>query len=103
MPTFRRLLGFLRPYRRTVIWSLVFACAAMAMTIAIPLIIGAAVNAINPPSDRDALLPLALALVGAGLLRLVLTVIRRLIAGKVSLAVEFDLRELVYQHLQRLE
>ena len=56
MPTFRRLLGFLRPYRRTVIWSLVFACLAMVMTIAIPLVIGAAVNAIND-HDRDALFP----------------------------------------------
>ena len=48
-------------------------------------------------------MPLALALVGAGLLRLGLTVVRRLIAGKVSLAVEFDLRQGVYEHLQRLE
>src|SRR5690349_14571436 len=102
MVTFRRLLGFLRPYRRTVIWSLVFACLAMVMTIAIPLVIGAAVNAIND-HDRDALLPLALALIVAGLLRLGLTVVRRLIAGKVSLAVEFDLREGVYRHLQELE
>ncbi len=102
MATFRRLLGFLRPYRRTVIWSLAFACAAMVMTVIIPLLIGAAVNAIQR-KDADPLLPLALALVGAGILRLGLTVVRRLIAGNVSLAVEFDLRERVYQHLQALE
>jgi ATP-binding cassette subfamily B protein len=96
------LLGFLRPYRRTVIWSLVFASAAMVMTVAIPLLVGAAVDAIND-DDRSALLPLALALVGAGVLRLGLTVVRRLIAGRVSLAVEFDLRELIYGHLQALE
>jgi len=30
-------------------------------------------------------------------------VVRRLVAGKVSLAVEFDLRQLFYAHLQRLE
>ena len=102
MPTFRRLLGFLRPYRRTVIWSLAFAWAAMVITVVVPLLIGAAVDAINE-GDRDALMPIALALVGAGLLRLGLTVVRRLIAGKVSLAVEFDLRQGVYEHLQRLE
>jgi ATP-binding cassette subfamily B protein len=102
MVTFRRLLGFLRPYRRTVIWSLVFASAAMVMTVTIPLLIGAAVNAINR-DDRSALLPLALALVGAGVLRLGLTVFRRLIAGRVSLAVEFDLRQAIYGHLQALE
>ena len=39
----------------------------------------------------------------AGLLRLLLTVGRRLIAGQVSLAVEFDLRQVFYEHLQKLE
>jgi ABC-type multidrug transport system fused ATPase/permease subunit len=102
MPTFRRLLGFLRPYRRAVIGSLVFAWLAMGLTVLIPLLIGAAVDAITE-HRRDDLLPLALAIVGAGLLRLGLTVVRRLIAGKVSVAVEFDLRERFYQHLQLLE
>ena len=102
MATLKRLFGFLRPYRRTVIWSLVFAWLAMVMTVTIPLLIGSAVDAINT-GDRSVLLPLALGLVGAGFLRLGLTVVRRLIAGKVSLAVEFDLREGVYQHLQELE
>jgi ATP-binding cassette subfamily B protein len=102
MPTFRRLLGFLRPYRRTVIWSLVFAWAAMGMTVLIPLLIGSTVDAIND-EDRSAILPLALAIIGAGVLRLGLTAARRVIAGKVSVAVEFDLREAMYEHLQRLE
>jgi ATP-binding cassette subfamily B protein len=100
--TFRRLLGFLRPYRRRVLASLVFAWLAMGMTVLIPWLVGEAVDAIEG-SDRDELLPLALAIVGAGLLRLCLTFVRRIIAGKVSLAVEFDLRERVYRHLQTLE
>ncbi len=100
--TFRRLLGFLRPYRRSVIASLVFAWFAMGMTVLIPWLVGQAVNAIAD-GDRSAILPLVLAIVGAGVLRLGLTVIRRLIAGKVSVAVEFDLRERMYQHLQSLE
>ena len=103
MSTFRRLLGFLRPYRRAVVGSLVFAWMAMGMTVLIPWLVGRAVNAIEPPSDRSAILPLALAIVGAGLLRLGLTVVRRLVAGRVSVAVEFDLRERLYEHLQTLE
>ena len=46
--------------------------------------------------DKDELWPLALAILGAGVLRLGLTVVRRIIAGKVSVAVEFDLREHMY-------
>jgi ATP-binding cassette subfamily B protein len=102
MRTLRRLFGFLRPYRRTVIWSLVFAWAAMVMTVVIPLLVGSAVDAIES-GDRDKLLPLALAIVAAGLVRLGLTVVRRVIAGKVSVDVEFDLRERMYSHLQSLE
>jgi ABC-type multidrug transport system fused ATPase/permease subunit len=105
MGTFRRLLGFLRPYRRTVIFSLILAWAALGFTVLIPWLVGQTVDAIDPTggTDRDAVLPLALAIVGAGLFRLVLTFSRRLVAGKVSLAVEFDLRERMYRHLQALE
>jgi ATP-binding cassette subfamily B protein len=102
MRTFRRLLGFLRPYRRSLIISLALAWLAMGMTVLIPLLVGGAVNAIES-GRRDDILPLTLALLGAGLLRLALTVGRRLIAGRVSLAVEYDLRQRFYEHLQRLE
>jgi ABC-type multidrug transport system fused ATPase/permease subunit len=95
-------MGFLRPYRRQLWGSLAFAWAAMGMTVLIPWLIGRAVNAIQD-GDKPDLLPLALAIVAAGILRLGLTVVRRLVAGRVSLAVEFDLRQLFYAHLQRLE
>ena len=39
----------------------------------------------------------------AGVLRLALTVARRLVAGRVSLGVELDLRNGMYAHLQSLE
>ncbi|MET0306141.1 MAG: ABC transporter ATP-binding protein [Solirubrobacterales bacterium] len=102
MATYRRLMGFLRPYRRQLWGSLVFAWAAMGMTVLIPWLIGRAINAIEA-GDRPDLLPLAIAIVVAGILRLGLTMVRRVVAGKVSLAVEFDLRQLFYAHLQRLE
>jgi ATP-binding cassette subfamily B protein len=95
-------MGFLRPYRAQLWGSLVFAWAAMGMTVLIPWLIGEAVNAVKDGNKPD-LLPLALAIVGAGILRLGLTVVRRVVAGKVSLAVEFDLRQQFYAHLQRLD
>jgi ABC-type multidrug transport system fused ATPase/permease subunit len=100
--TFRRLMGFLRPYRRALWGSLLFAWLGIGMSVLIPLLIARAVNAIER-HDKPALLPLALAIVGAGVLRLGLIVVRRLVAGKVSLAVEFDLRQAFYAHLQKLD
>jgi ATP-binding cassette subfamily B protein len=96
------LLGFLRPYRTQLWASLIFAWAAMGMTVLIPWLLGRAVNAIQDGNKHE-LLPLALAIVGASLLRLGFTVVRRLVAGTISLGVEFDLRQAFYKHLQRLE
>ncbi len=101
-PTYRRLMGFLRPYRKQLWWSLAFAWLAMGMTVVIPPLIGHTVNEIQD-GNRNALLPLAAAIVVAAILRVGLTVVRRLVAGKVSLAVEFDLRQRFYSHLQSLE
>jgi ABC-type multidrug transport system fused ATPase/permease subunit len=95
-------MGFLRPYRVQLWGSLIFAWAAMGMTVLIPWLIGRAVDAIEA-GDKPDLLPLALAIFGAGVLRLGLIVVRRVVAGKVSLGVEFDLRQTFYAHLQRLE
>src|SRR6201992_3007351 len=102
MRTYRRLMGFLRPYRVQLWGSLLFAWAAMGMTVLIPWLIGRAVNAIEDGNKPD-LLPLALVILGAAILRMGLTVVRRLVAGKVSLAVEFALRQIFYPHLQKLE
>ena len=101
-PTYRRLMGFLRPYRKQLWWSLAFAWLAMGMTVVIPPLIGHTVNEIQA-GNKGALLPLAAAIVVAAILRVGLTVVRRLVAGKVSLAVEFDLRQRFYSHLQSLE
>ena len=102
MSTFWRLLGFLRPYRKGVIWSFVLAGGALGATVLIPFLTGLAINAVDS-GDRHRLTMLALAILVAGLARLVLSVFRRLLAGEVSLGVEVDLRNTLYGQLQRLE
>jgi ATP-binding cassette, subfamily B, bacterial len=116
MRTFYRLLGFLAPYRRGLAASWLLASGAMAMTVLLPLLTGYAVEAIDTGArhtlhhevarhahDRSRLLDLALVILAAVLLRWGLTYWRRLIAGRVSLGVEYDLRERLYGQLQRLE
>src|SRR4051794_27160109 len=102
MATFGRLLGFLRPYRRGVAVSAALAAVAMVMTAAIPWLAGRAIDQMGE-GDRSGLRTLALAVLAAGPLRLALTVARRLVAGRVSLGVELDLRQRMYGHLQSLE
>jgi len=102
MRTFFRLLGFLRPYRAGVLWSLGLAALAIGGTVAIPWLTGRAIDQIGR-GDRGGLELVAVAIAGAGLLRLALTVARRLVSGQVSLGVELDLRNRMYSHLQSLE
>src|SRR5947209_2850333 len=102
MSTFRRLLGFLGPYRRGVSVSFALAFGAIGATVLIPYLTGRAIDAVRL-HHRHALVMWALLIAGAGAGRLVLSVLRRLVAGRVSLGVELDLRNRLYAHLQRLE
>src|SRR4051794_17351458 len=101
METFWRLLTFLRPYRRGVIVSFVLAAVAMAVGVLIPFLVGRTIDEIRKGETN--LWPLALAIFGAGLIRLAFSVARRMIAGRVSLGIEYDLRNRMYRHLQSLE
>src|SRR5207249_4835929 len=74
----------------------------MVATVAIPLLTGRAVDAIRV-GDRSKLELDGLLIALAGALRLALTVGRRMIDGRVSLGVEYDLRTRLYAHLQSLE
>jgi ABC-type multidrug transport system fused ATPase/permease subunit len=116
MTTFYRLLGFLRPYRRALGTSWVLASLAMVVTVAVPYLTGRAVDTLQSGAlhaqhhqlalrdhDRNRLELLALVIVAAVLFRWALTYLRRIIAGRVSLGIEYDLRSILYSHLQRLE
>src|SRR5437588_5525279 len=102
MSTFRRLLGFLWPYRRSVIWSFGLAALAMGMTVLIPFLTGRAIDAVRS-HHQPQLVTLAIVIAVTAVLRLALSVSRRLVAGRVSLGVELDLRGRLYEHLQRPE
>src|SRR5215212_9486893 len=73
----------------------------MGVSVLIPYLVGRTVDEIRDHSTN--LWPLAIAVAVAGVLRLVFSVARRLVAGRVSLGVEYDLRNRMYEHLQSLE
>jgi ABC-type multidrug transport system fused ATPase/permease subunit len=102
MLIFRRLLGFLRPYRRAVVVSFALAFGTIGATVLIPYLTGRAIDAIRV-HHRHTLIMWAIAIAVAGVARLALSVSRRVVAGRVSLGVELDLRNRLYGQLQRLE
>jgi ABC-type multidrug transport system fused ATPase/permease subunit len=101
--TFRRLLGFLRPYRAQVIVSTLLAVGAQAAGLTVPYLTGRVIDTVSEASHSDRRLYIYAALVvAAGAIKGVLMLFRRWLAGRLSLAVEYDLRNAMYAHLQRL-
>jgi ABC-type multidrug transport system fused ATPase/permease subunit len=101
--TFRRLIGFLRPYRGQVIVSALLAVGSQAAGLTVPYLTGRVIDSLPPSGHhRSAVYLFAGLIVLAGVVQGVLMLFRRYLAGKLSLDVEFDLRNAMYQHLQRL-
>jgi ABC-type multidrug transport system fused ATPase/permease subunit len=100
--TFARLLGFLRPYKVSLVVSIVLAVASQGAQIAVVWVTKNVIDQAITPHDAGKLWVFVWAIVGLGVLRAVLMAGRRLISGKQALAVEMDMRQGLYAHLVRL-
>ncbi|MFN8122850.1 MAG: ABC transporter ATP-binding protein [Thermoleophilia bacterium] len=102
MSTLLRLLAFLRPYRAMVILTGLSAAGLMACTVTLPYLTGRVIDDVLRGGDRGALTPLLLAAAVVVAVRFTLGMVRRVWAGRVSLGVEFDLRDVVFGQASRL-
>ncbi len=100
--TFGRLLGFLRPYRLSLIASVVLAVGSQVAGLALPWLTGEVIDEAIAKDDEALLRVLVIAVVVAGLAKALMLVGRRFIAGRQALGVEFDVRNALYSHLLRL-
>ncbi len=100
--TFARLLGFLRPYKLSLVVSTVLAVASQGAQIALVWVTAHAIDDAITPRDAGKLWVFVWAIIGLGALRAILMAARRLISGKQALAVEMDMRQGLYGHLVRL-
>jgi ATP-binding cassette subfamily B protein len=100
--TFRRLLGFLRPYRLSLLVSVFLAVGSQAAQIALLAVTGTVIDRALRPKDRHELWLLIGTIVALGLTKAVLMSARRLISGRQALGVEYDMRNGLYAHLLRL-
>jgi ABC-type multidrug transport system fused ATPase/permease subunit len=100
--TFARLLGFLRPYKLSLIVSIVLAVASQGAQIALIWITKHVIDGALRPHDRHKLWIFVGTIVALGLARAILMAARRLISGRQALAVEMDMRQGLYAHLVRL-
>src|SRR3954470_5675033 len=98
----RRLLPYARPYRGLIALTFGAALLATLAQLTVPLVTAAIVDGPLARGDREGLWPLiALALV-FGIAEAVLFFLRRWSMGRSSLQLERDLRQALYERLQRL-
>jgi ATP-binding cassette subfamily B protein len=100
--TFARLLGFLRPYKWSLIVSIVLAVLSQAAQFASAWLTSTGLSNAVEGENRQALKLIVLAVLLVGLARALFMVGRRLISGKQALGVEFDMRSALYARLLRL-
>ena len=100
--TFLRLLGFLKPYKWSLVVSVILAVASQGAAVLIAFLTGEGLQrAVQSGGTREIWL-VGLAVLVAGAIRSLLMVGRRLISGRQALGVEFDMRNALYAKLQRL-
>ena len=100
--TFIRLLGFLKPYKWSLIVSVLLAVGSQAAAVGMAFLTGDGLQRAVLSSDRRQIWIVALGVLALGLVRALLMLGRRLISGRQALGVEFDLRNRMYAKLQRL-
>jgi ATP-binding cassette subfamily B protein len=97
-----RLWPFARPYRGLIVLTFTAALLATLAQLAVPLLTAAVVDGPIADGDRWALVPLlGLALI-FGVAEAALFFLRRWAMNRSSLRIERDLRDALYQRLQRL-
>jgi ABC-type multidrug transport system fused ATPase/permease subunit len=100
--TFFRLLGFLKPYKWSLVVSVFLAVGSQACAVGIAFLTGDGLQKAVQSGNRNDIWMVALAVLVIGGIRALLMVGRRLISGRQALGVEFDLRNALYAKLQRL-
>jgi ABC-type multidrug transport system fused ATPase/permease subunit len=100
--TFARLLGFLWPYKWSLIVSIILAVGTQAAAVVAAFLTGDALERALSAEHRRTLWVIAGAILLTGLARALFMMGRRLIAGRQALAIEYEMRNALYAKLLRL-
>ena len=102
MSTIKRVLGWLKPYRKLFLRGYVLVVAAMALRMVLPYISEAVVNDVLPHQDMHLMLILCAVLILVTALRAVMVYCRGLTFERISQNIVYDLRTGIYHHMQEL-
>src|SRR5581483_6811606 len=98
----RRLLPFLLAHRRNVLLAFAGGIVGQAIAALTPVIEKILIDD-GVVAHRRSLAPWIVLLVAAGFARFGLAFVRRYFGGRVALDVQYDIRNAIYERLQRLD
>jgi ATP-binding cassette subfamily B protein len=98
----RLLVRTLGAYRRDLAFAVGGALLWMAMVIAVPYLVSQVIDRAITAGRRELIAPLAVAVIGAGLLLAIGIGVRRYFGFRVSYRAETDLRNRIFEHIQTL-
>ena len=101
MKTFWRITKLVGEYRWLMAAGFALALVQLGLSLTIPAITRQVINKALIGGDHRLLIVYGVTLIGVGVVRLGASVGRRMTTGKVSLGVEYDLRNRVWDHLLR--
>ena len=96
------MLGFLRPYKWSLVVSILLAVISQAGQFGAAFLTGDGLAKAVQGEHRHALNMIVAAIVLVGVARAIAMAGRRLISGRQALGVEYDMRNALYSHLVRL-
>lgn len=99
---YRRLLGYLRPHRRTFIYALICMALYGATDGAVPFLIRSILDDVFRDQNRNMLLTLPLILLGFAFFRGFFCFTEKYLAARVGLAIVQDIRNQINRHLLTL-
>ncbi len=100
--TFVRLLGFLKPYKWSLLISILLAVGSQGGAMGIAYLTGTGLDKALTARSRSDLYTIAGVVLLVGAVRAILMSGRRLISGRQALGVEFDMRNALYAKLLKL-
>ncbi len=101
VPHLRRLLGFVRPYWRLAVLSLLILCALVVLDLAIPRLIQRVIDQGIARHDRAVVVRTALTMLGISAASALLAIANNVFSVRVGEGVARDLREALFLKIQR--
>ena len=100
--TLKRVLGFARPHRRSLIAFLLLSVVSATLTVATPVLAGQVVDAIIKGGTQGRIIGLAGLIAGLAVLDAIVGLGERWLSSRIGEGLILDLRRAVFGHVQRM-